>query len=598
MGSSIRRSHYMLLFNKHWSSLGALVLAVGLTLPGLPQIACAADGPTATVVAASVHQAPPGARLLTVPAFEPGKPAWVSVYDQAGRALPGVSVLVNGTPFKSDELGQVSFTVPSAKEVTLSLQSESGNQVEINKYARTPAGYLTTEASASGALDELEGAVETTELAPMIAYAPAAIETSQPFVLLAKNLTGKAEADRIVLDGYDADVFAGSTISLLATAPKRISVGPIREMYVTARGESSNIMEVDVCRVECNLAERTSDSNECANVRVIGSNMPALVELQNGAPDAVSLTYQGKKLGSKSTFVTPGGDSNKIVLGATHNAKTVPEMYTHLISDAPWCSTDDKSVLNDPNFRRIVAELNKAEIVRLKRRQIAVEKRLLDEQTKRTKLMSDGQLQAVDLDKMNAELRSLSNRQSRINSTICARRAVFQSLGGQDAEYREALEQASGNAAFSLEKNLTPVVTAAMIASTSANASISIPNFEDGGMLNTEELQSKGKALVQSMEALSKMWRKYPIKQAHAGRLAAPPEPYIPNLGQIFPPNGANYTEYARLSVPPPPPILLQQLNRMKRNRAPGAASAARKGKHSNNSKHSRSGFKRKFAAR
>lgn len=486
---------------------------------------------------------------------------WVSVFDLAGRPLPGISVFVNGAPCDTDSMGQASFKVPQTDRLTLCLQGDDGKPAELSEYHLTPGGFLVREKDVDTAIDQLEGSIESSEQAPMIAYAPAVVETSQPFVLLGKNLSGKPEADRIVLDGYDADIFAGSTAALLATAPRRLSAGPLRELYVTANGESSNIMEVDVCRLEFNIRQATEIEPESAAIYVIGTNVPAMVQLQNSSPDIVALEFDKKKLGARSSFISPGGENNQIRLSISHLAKGGCDIDTHLVSDAPWCSTDDRNVFGDSNFRKIVEELNRAEIVRLKRRLIAVNARIADEQAHRTQALSTGSMHAEDLDKFNAELRLLSNRQQRITMMISSRRAVFASLGGTDDDYRQALDQAAGGGIISLEKTLSPLTSVALLSSTTQPLEkTSIDDASAGQTLSAAELQVKERELAESMAALSKMWKKYPIKQARSGRLAAPPEPYIPNLGQIFPPTQAMYAQYVNPSLPPPPPILLQQM--------------------------------------
>jgi hypothetical protein len=538
-----------------------------------------------------IHSVPLGSRLLTVPALEPGQKAWASIYDQAGRAIAGASLLINGVPHDADGMGQVGFDVPKDNHVSLCLRTEQGKSIEKYEYTLTPGGYLTTQTDVAAAMDQLEGAVESHETGPMIAYAPAVIETSQPFVIIGKNLSGTPEADRIVLDGYDTDVFAGSTISLLSTAPKRISLGPLRELYVTARGESSNLMEVDICRVDFSLLPASAEEPECAILRVVGSNVPALVQLQvdNSAPDSVSLRFGDRILGTRSSFITPGGDNNRIVLGLKRASGQKFDVDTHLCSDAPWCAVEDRTVFGDCRFKEIVADLNKAEIVRLRRRLIALDERMVDARARRSAQLAAGGILPGELDKLNAEMRTLSTRQARISAMISSRRAVFSSLGGTDLQYREALEDASGGTTFALEKQLAPVVTAALLASTNASNAMMHPNAGGNELSpemngSSEDLEAQKAQLAKSMAALSRAWKRFPSKPAPAGRLAAPPEPYIPDLAQVFggaPPS--SYMQYSRLHNPPPPAILHRL--RANHNNATASLVQRKSGTHKKSSK-------------
>lgn len=509
--------------------------------------------------AVSLHDAPDGARLFAPPVVEAGKDAWVSVYDQAGTPLAGTSVLVNDIAIATDSLGQASFCVPQSQRVTVRLSSTQKSASTQVTYTSTPGHWLVSQAYAADAVDRVEETGIPTETSPLIAYAPAAVETDQPFVLIGKNMSGKADADHVVLDGYDADVFAGSTASLLAIAPKRLSVGALRELYVTARGENSNTLEVDVCRLDVTINQQSQQSDEhgqIACVRVIGTNVPSLIELHNLSPNVVAFQLGARKLGAHSSIVTPGGESNVVSLGLTRLAAGTFDLDTHLVADAPW-SAEDAGIFGDNNMRKLISELNRAEIIRLKRRLVALEARITEEQDNRTKALAAGTMDAASMDKWNAQLRSLSNRSRRINGSLVSRRAIFQSLGGTDADYRQAIEEATGNTAIALEKILQPITSVSLLATTSAQVGRSL---HDGTQQDSSSpvASATEKDLRASIEALSRLRKRYPTKVAHEARLAPPPEPYIPDVRQITKASGFGLSQLINMNNLPPPPMILK----------------------------------------
>jgi hypothetical protein len=509
------------------------------------------------------------ARLFAVPVMEPGKAAWVSVYDQFGRPVPNAVISVNGSPVEADNMGQASFTVPETAVLTLGLQGSDGKVLAPSKYERSAGGYLVAEKQAQEAVDRIEESVVSNEQAPSIAYAPSVIETSQAFVLMGKNWSGKADGDHVLVDGYDADVFSGSSVCLLATAPRRMSVGAIREMYVTTGDETSNTVEVDVCKLD------TVKIGDKARLKVLGSNVPSLIDVRNLTPNTVALKFLDRTLGQKCALITSGGESNSVDLDVQRKGDAPFEIDAHLVADAPW-SPDDRNTFDDSNKRKIVAELNKSEVIRLKRRLIAIEQRIGEEQDKRTKGLAEGSLGTAEVDRINAQLRTLSNRQRRINAMVVARRAVYQALGGTEEEYRKALDLAAGGGAIALDKTLAPLACAALLASTS---SVGNSTHSTAASLAIEQaVHADRHKEMQQLAELTRMWKQFPTKVAHGTRLAPPPPPYIPNLSGVEGEEiSFDYKNMVRLGAPPPPPPLVALMKQQQRNRHSTKASLSRK---------------------
>lgn len=492
-------------------------------------------------------------RLFAVPVLEPGRKAWVSVYDQLGKPVPAAAVSINGTTIATDSMGQASFVVPAVTSLTIGILAGNGEVTGGNTYDITRSGYLVAEKHAKEAVDRIEESIVASEQAPTIAYAPAVIETSQPFVLIGKNLSGTADGDHIKIDGYDADVFSGSGVCLLATAPRKLSLGPLREMYVTTREESSNTVEVDICRLDfsflpgppVNMDEPKETATERAQIRVVGTNVPSLIEVRNLTPTVAELSFSGRPLGSCASLITPGGERNTLSLEYCRQGNGLLDVDSHLVADAPW-SPDDRTTFGDVSKRHLVAELNRVEIIRLKRRLIAIEQRLNDEQELRTKSLAAGKMSLEDLDRTNAQLRVLSNRQRRINAMVVARRSVYQALGGTEQGYRKAMDEAAGGGAIAIDKLLAPLTSVSLLAS--ANA---LPKPKASAVIIGDATSMDRNRELAELAALNRIWKKFPTKVGHGTTLAPPPPPYIPTLNQLA--QGYDYTTYSQLAAPPPP---------------------------------------------
>ncbi len=515
-------------------------------------IANASDKITNSTVPAAETAIP---RLFAVPVLEPGKKAWVSVYDHMGKPVPAAAVSINGKTVATDSLGQANFVVPLVTSMTIGILQADGEISGGNNYEVTRGGYLVAEKHAKEAVDRIEESVVANEQAPTIAYAPSAIETNQPFVLIGKNLSGKADGDHIMIDGYDADVFSGSGVCLLATAPRRLSLGPLREMYVTTGEETSNTVEVDICKLDfsftpgppTSLDEPKDAATERAQIRVIGTNVPSLIEVRNLNPNMAQFSFSGRPLGNRSSLITPGGENNTVQVEYCRQRNGLLDVDTHLVADAPW-SPDDRTTFNDDSKRQLVAELNRVEIIRLKRRLIAIEQRINEEQLRRTSSLEAGKLSMAELDRTNAQLRTLSNRQRRINAMVVARRAVYQALGGTDQGYRNALDDAAGGAAIAIDKLLAPLTSASLLASASA-----LPQPKTNAAMVGEGVYSGRNQEALQLAELTRMWKKFPTKVGHGTTLAPPPPPYIPNLSQLGHGSAYDYTTYLQIGAPPPP---------------------------------------------
>ncbi|MFN8656769.1 MAG: IPT/TIG domain-containing protein [Candidatus Obscuribacterales bacterium] len=66
-----------------------------------------------------------------------------------------------------------------------------------------------------------------------------------PISVIGVNFDGQPGNDKVLIDNVECEVLSSSPVSILAMPPTRLTAGPLREMFVTAKGESSPAVEVD-----------------------------------------------------------------------------------------------------------------------------------------------------------------------------------------------------------------------------------------------------------------------------------------------------------------------------------------------------------------
>jgi hypothetical protein len=357
-------------------------------------------------------------------------------------------VSVNGVAYAVDSDGRASFITPNTGAVVLTVEDADGKKsAQAVNYALTPAGLLVEPAQNAAFISRLLSGWQR-KILPELSYCPALISAGATFGVFGQNFQGKPGLDEVRIDGMGCDVTAGSSISLLVTAPSRLHIGPLKEIYVSARnGESSNVLELDVAKVETSWP--SSQPGE-GKVMVMGTNMPALVRLDITSPGQVKLSMpDGLEIGNKAVLVTPGGDANAVSLvvngadqnSAGQNADILPDL-AELVGDPQW---------QQQQTRALLLELTRARLIRLKVRLIGVESRIAEERQKREQL--NGNTTIVELEKMDNGLKALSVRQSAISTMLSADRALYDTLGGSEIDFRQSMDDAAGGAYYVFEKS-------------------------------------------------------------------------------------------------------------------------------------------------
>ncbi|MBI4532720.1 MAG: hypothetical protein HY711_02140 [Candidatus Melainabacteria bacterium] len=389
---------------------------------------------------------PVGSTLLSTPVLVPGQAAWVTVVTGSGHSIAGASVVVNGVAYTADLSGIAALQIPQVDKLTIAIFDPNKKPVFERKYVITSGGMLISEDADTHVFAKISELIAVKAVGPAIVYSPVSIEARQLVLILGKNFSGRLDEDQLVIDGLDAIIVAGSPAALLAVTPSRLSIGPVRELLVRSGDESSDIREVDVCRVELVYKDKSLEPGQKyrARLQVLGSNIPCLVEVDNRSSDAVSLTgADGTPLPAKTRLMTPGGEQNYLPVELSVKAKTNFDVDAHLLPDILGVPGVE-GYSSDPKHHQMVKDLVGGEIGRLKRRLINVENRLGQIRERGNALQSEPSVLPGEYERLSIEQKNLSNRQARLLAMLKSCRVLFEALGATDEEFRHVLEVAGG----------------------------------------------------------------------------------------------------------------------------------------------------------
>ncbi|MBY0547101.1 MAG: hypothetical protein K2W95_07395 [Candidatus Obscuribacterales bacterium] len=512
--------------------VAGLSLALSLSACGLSGLACMA-APERSLCAQDN-------RIYAAPLLEKGNAAWITIYDKQGLPSANALVSINGNTERADRQGVCNFTVPDADSLRLCVVDQDGHALSQPVEFKNSGNLLVLDEAVSGAftrLIELAG----TDLGPRLIYTPPVVDKRSSFLVVGKNFAGAFNQDRISLEGRDADVFAGSSVCLLARAPEKTSLGPLKEIFVMSSGEASNSREVDVCRLDS--IRRDSDDAAKCQIRVIvsGTNMPCIFEISASEP--AKLRLRGRGVGSTATVVSPGGDRNHVVFEI--DGSNNPSASTVLLADPllePALSSSTQG-----NIRPLTLELDKAQTTRLRRRYVALDLRLQEAQERRKKAMDTASTdEGEQADSAQNEIRAISLRKDRLSRMLAAQRALIEGVGGTTEDFNAAISLADAGTGIDMEAALRKfdVFGKSTTVAKAERRKIKVDSANDS-------FPSAGEHIAAPMFA--KQFRPH-AKETQvltsltpvSGRLIAPPKPYVPDIQDM-----QSYMAATYLSAPP-----------------------------------------------
>lgn len=381
-------------------------------------------------------------RILAVPILKPSKEALITIQDSPGRDRSDLTLSVNGKTYRPNQFGQVIFDVPNAGAVILSLM-ENGKEVARKDYALLPGGLLA-ETDAAPTLAKVFAIQEPPRGGSSLIYSPAVVQPGDTICLLGHNLdSAGVRGEKIVIDGANADTVSASPLAVLAVLPKSLSLGPLKSIFaVSKNGESTNQYEVDVARADISLSDESASTGTIpVNVRIKGTNFPALVEVTNEHPEAISLTAPDKKILSDTALVVlPGGEQNSLSLSGNLKDKALVSLKARILPDVPEFVGGKSVSVTDGSIK---STINYAELVRIKRRLLGVETKLLE--------MRQARGISTPPERQLAELHALGVRREALVEMLATRVAVFTANGGTPEIVNQAIDDAANGAYYVLE---------------------------------------------------------------------------------------------------------------------------------------------------
>ncbi len=388
-------------------------------------------------IGAQFKPAQPGTRIACVPIVLPGQSVFVTAVSSRNKPAADVSVMVNGMPVNTDMEGLAVFTAPDSQTMTLALM-DAGHKVLYERRYVASGGKLVAQPLNGALLSRLLDASPTTGNSPSMVYAPLVTAPGLELMIIGHNFSANPEDIQVILDGVSIPVTSSSPVSCLCVVPNRTGIGPLKEIFVKVGDDPSTAREVDVANAELIYREATLVPGAIyhGRIQVIGTNFPCLLEVENRFPQMVTLSLPGgSAMSTVSSILTPGGERNLVPVDIQVKEPVPFLVDVRILPNLPG-APGSEDYAGDPNYVNLVRQTNLGDITRLKRRLIAIDKRLA---TLKNLVGAPGDPQAQRRDKQE---KLLKERRARLNNMLNNQRQLFMSLGGTDNDYQKALELA------------------------------------------------------------------------------------------------------------------------------------------------------------
>ena len=569
------------------------------------------NGKAAQAIEAKIVSA--STQLVVTPFMVLGHRCTAIVIDAIGRPVENAGVYVDNELLCSNSKGLVTFTVPDTETFELSLLGDEHRKIAKRKFLRSPDKIFAENDKLAEMAVGIERIEDSGTSDPIIVYAPAVLSPKEIFVIAGHNFSEKISDNLLDIDGINARIIAASPEVIVAQAPSKLSLGQSRELILTANGQASNAAEVDIATPFFTHTKIESDdvSPEKGRMGMNGTNVPCLIKVKNLDTDNVSLwSPEQEPLGKSNMMLSPGGEQNYLNVDVRLLNDADPKVDLSLQQEI--AATGD--ITQVP--AQLLSALCRAEIMRIERRRISANYRLDELKRQEVKAQSDekassadsgagetssantdkhstdgsiknsdesqkgskklareGEGKSVDSDKQSkqlnenerntAERKSLSNRLRRVSIMLAARKAIFESLGNTDAQFRQVLDDAAGGALFTLDQSVKPIqILSAGGVGGLANLPNRAPNSKHGRPLRMLEppihlllpMTSSERAIMQSRDAGSNS-----------------------DTGASVPAPNTSDEPSLRPSMPEPEPEVSETSRFVKGSKGPGSESAAKK---------------------
>lgn len=397
---------------------------------------------------------PVSAQILVLPFLVAGHKCTLTVTDGSGKPLSNAGVYLNEELFVSDSMGTVSFLVPDAENFEFSLLGDGRKKIAKRKFRRVADKVAAEQDRLAEAAAALLNSDRTAGSAPVISYSPSVICPGDGFVLVGEHFSEKLASNYVDIDGLNAPVLSASPDGILALAPSRLRLGPLRELSVSVDNNASNTCELDIAQPFFNHVKTADDdvSPEKGKLGMNGTNVPCLIRVQNPNSENVSLwSPKQEPLGKNNVLLSPGGEQNFLDIDMRFVKRDKTEPSIDITLEQAFTSGRAAAALPP----QLLMAACRAEIIRLERRKIGAESRLAAlRQQAASGAIASGKTEG---DKQDAEAKMLSLRLQRLRKMLVSRKCIYESLGNTDAQYRQVLDDAAGGATISLDQSVKPI---------------------------------------------------------------------------------------------------------------------------------------------
>ncbi len=401
------------------------------------------------------RQAPAESKIEIVPFFTSGQPITVLLTDASGNALPNTGLYLNDELLVSDAKGTVSFRIPEVESIELALIGEGRRKIAKRKFNAGEKGIF----SENQLLHELAASIIRIDTAkgkaPVLSYVPSTCSPGEVFAVTGHNFSAIPEDNYLEIDGFNAPVLSASPDALLAVAPLRLQIGPLRELSLTVKGQAANTMDIDVATPYFSHLKTDDDdvSPERGKLGMNGTNIACLIRLVNNDTEHSSLwSPKQEPLGKVNIVLSPGGSNNFLDIDLRLLS---PEIKAKVeLSLAQDYFTNYLAQKIPP---QLLKEACRAEIIRIERRKIAAEYRLQAIRQSESDELLQAKASRSDNERLETESKALSLRLLRLRKMLVARRLIFEALGNTDGQFRQVLDDASSGALLTLDRSVKPI---------------------------------------------------------------------------------------------------------------------------------------------
>jgi hypothetical protein len=236
--------------------------------------------------------------IILPPKMVAGAAATLAVVNSAGHMASGAVVeLSTGQKVTTDATGRALFMAPSeAGAITAKLSGQETKTVSMVVPAPTSPPEDPTDAEVMQQLNQHHYE---------ISY-PKFLTLHDRFAIEGAGFNGRADGNRVLLEGQPCLVMASSPVSLVVLPGLHVPIGPIG-LKITVGGNDVGPLPVSVVSLEFSGPSETPNAGSQSSLvlRARGTTEPLSVEVRNGSPGVIQFPH-----GTVQRLTTSGGEEN------------------------------------------------------------------------------------------------------------------------------------------------------------------------------------------------------------------------------------------------------------------------------------------------